>query len=170
MVDTRIKTFACTNYLLDTLKKYSIGDVTNLKLQKLIYFAFGIHATIYDEKLFQSDIEAWKLGPVVPIVYHSFKKYGLSPITDGLYVTDEANGETFLVGYDSLSEGEERSLSIACLSYGREKAWKLVDITHEKKSAWSKAYKDGVAGIVIEYEDVKEEFKGYTKELASFLK
>jgi uncharacterized phage-associated protein len=43
MDDTDLKAFASANYILDKLEKFEINDVTNLKLQKLLYFAYGIY-------------------------------------------------------------------------------------------------------------------------------
>ncbi len=46
------------------------GDViTQLKLQKLMYIAQGIHLALYDAPLFKEEIEAWQHGPVVRELY-----------------------------------------------------------------------------------------------------
>jgi uncharacterized phage-associated protein len=43
------------------------GDlISNLKLQKLVYYAQGFHLALYDELLFEETIEAWTHGPVIP--------------------------------------------------------------------------------------------------------
>ncbi len=58
------------------------GDLlTNLKLQKLLYFAQGWYLALYDEKLFKEDIQAWIHGPVVPTIYHHYREYKYAPIT-----------------------------------------------------------------------------------------
>ena len=41
------------------------NDLTNLKLQKILYFAQAEHLKKYNQKLFNQDIEAWQYGPVV---------------------------------------------------------------------------------------------------------
>ena len=43
--------------------------VTNLKLQKLLYYAQGWYLAFFDEPLFDERIEAWLHGPVVPPIY-----------------------------------------------------------------------------------------------------
>ena len=49
-----------------------IGDlISNLKLQKLVYYAQGFYLALHDEALFPEDIEAWTHGPVVPVLYHA---------------------------------------------------------------------------------------------------
>ncbi len=55
--------------------------LTNLKLQKILYFAQGWHLANFDrEPLFGDTIEAWKYGPAIASVYHKYKNYGRLPI------------------------------------------------------------------------------------------
>jgi uncharacterized phage-associated protein len=69
------------NYLVASFR--DAGDpLTNLKLQKLLYYAQGWYLAIHDEALFDERIEAWPRGPVVPPVYGSFKHRQWNPIVD----------------------------------------------------------------------------------------
>lgn len=53
------------------------GDLlTNLKLQKLLYYAQGWHLGYTGEALFPEDFEAWIHGPVCPPVYGAYKRFG----------------------------------------------------------------------------------------------
>ncbi|WP_415354634.1 Panacea domain-containing protein [Leptolyngbya sp. FACHB-1624] len=54
--------------------------VSNLKLQKLVYYAQAWHLALNGEPLFDEDFEAWVHGPVIPSLYHEFKRFGWSPI------------------------------------------------------------------------------------------
>ncbi len=54
--------------------------ISNLRLQKLLYYAQGFHLALYDELLFAEAVVAWMHGPVVPEVYHEFKRYGAERI------------------------------------------------------------------------------------------
>lgn len=57
------------------------GDsITNLKLQKLLYYLQGFWLAEYDTPLFDEPIEAWAYGPVVPSVYNLYKSYGKKAI------------------------------------------------------------------------------------------
>ncbi len=57
------------------------GDlITNLKLQKLLYYAQAWHLVNFDRRLFSDDIEAWDFGPVIADVYHHWKKHKSSAI------------------------------------------------------------------------------------------
>jgi uncharacterized phage-associated protein len=54
--------------------------ISNLKLQKVLYFLQAQYLVSTDEKLFEDEIEAWNFGPVVPAVYNQYAVYGNSPI------------------------------------------------------------------------------------------
>lgn len=51
-------------------------EISNLKLQKLLYYSQGYNLALKGNPLFDEPIEAWKYGPVVREVYHKFKIYG----------------------------------------------------------------------------------------------
>jgi uncharacterized phage-associated protein len=58
------------------------GDpVTNLKLQKLLYYVQGWHLALKGERAFGERLEAWVHGPVQPGVYQQYKQYRWNPIT-----------------------------------------------------------------------------------------
>ena len=64
-------------------KTRETGDIiTNLKLQKLLYYAQAWYLAFYDEPLFDEPIEAWVHGPAQPKVYRRFKKFEWRPITE----------------------------------------------------------------------------------------
>lgn len=54
-------------------KDYSIS---NLKLQKLLYFIQVYFLVKHGKECFGSTIEAWAFGPVVPEAYREFKRFG----------------------------------------------------------------------------------------------
>lgn len=57
------------------------GDaITNLKLQKLLYYAQAWHLVNFRKRLFSDDIVAWDFGPVIRPVYNRWKKYKSAPI------------------------------------------------------------------------------------------
>jgi uncharacterized phage-associated protein len=60
-------------------------SITNMKVQKLLYYAQGFYLAIFDQPLFNDRIEKWVHGPVVPSVYREFKRYGSDciPVPDG---------------------------------------------------------------------------------------
>ena len=54
--------------------------MSNMKLQKMLYYQQGFHLAVFGSPLFDEQIEAWMYGPVVPSVYNHFKKYGFQGI------------------------------------------------------------------------------------------
>ena len=68
----------CARYLADYILccAHERGlEVTNLKLQKLLYYCQAWHLAILDKPLFSERLEAWVHGPVVPPVFGAFKEH-----------------------------------------------------------------------------------------------
>jgi len=126
-------------YRISQIKDYflscsdeELGDLlSNLKLQKLCYYAAGIMNAVreLDEPpLFEERLEAWQHGPVVPKLYHELKSYGgqsIPPITE--------------FDYSVFSEHDRKVLDDVYAFYGQFSAWKLRDMTHEEEP-WKAAY------------------------------
>lgn len=56
------------------------NDLSNLKLQKLCYYAAGYFLAVFGKRLFREPVESWPQGPVVAAVYHAYKQNGDRPI------------------------------------------------------------------------------------------
>ena len=50
--------------------------LTNLKLQKLLYYQQGYHLAAFGTPLFEENVESWMYGPVVPVVYDTYAECG----------------------------------------------------------------------------------------------
>jgi uncharacterized phage-associated protein len=93
-----------SKYDAETIAKFFIWkahqqkrNISNKKLQKLLYYAQSWYLVNFNEKLFKEDIEAWIHGPVVVDIYHKYKKYGFSPITEKVESpTFDKETQTFL--------------------------------------------------------------------------
>ncbi len=73
------------------------SSITNLKLQKLLYYAQGWHLAFYNRPLFHDRIEAWVYGPVVPSVYHRYQKYSYKEINEDVeYPQFESSDNDYL--------------------------------------------------------------------------
>ena len=115
-----------SEYIL-SLSEPEVGDIiSNLKLQKLLYYCQGFHLAIYKKPLFEDRIEHWTYGPVVPNVYHEFKKYGDAHIPI-------PKGSDFSV----LSKDQKELIDDVYDDYGQFSAWKLRDMTHQEPP-WNK--------------------------------
>lgn len=82
--------------------------LTNLKLQKLLYYEQGFHLAVFDTPLFEDEIEAWMYGPVVPSVYEQYKAFQSTPLTipdrNSLITLSNEEEELFNQVYESLIE------------------------------------------------------------------
>jgi uncharacterized phage-associated protein len=54
--------------------------ISNLKLQKLVYYAQAWHLALHDAPLFDQDFQAWIHDPVIPSLYQDYKSFGWQPI------------------------------------------------------------------------------------------
>jgi uncharacterized phage-associated protein len=62
------------------LSEKDTAKLTQLKLQKILYYAQGWHLANYDKPLFEDPIEAWKYGPAIRSIYQEFKDSGNSTL------------------------------------------------------------------------------------------
>jgi uncharacterized phage-associated protein len=67
--------FDVANYFLVLVDREAGDTITQLKLQKLIYFAQGISLALLDRPLFNEEIEAWKQEAVVRVLQKIFDNF-----------------------------------------------------------------------------------------------
>lgn len=74
-------------------------SVSNLRLQKLLYFIQALFIRTRNEPCFLDRMEAWDFGPVIPAVYHEFKLFGSSniPVSFSKDRCDIAENDQFLI-------------------------------------------------------------------------
>jgi uncharacterized phage-associated protein len=51
------------------------AEMTNMKVQKLLYYAQSLHLALYNEPLFAEEIQAWRYGPVCPPAYKFYSEF-----------------------------------------------------------------------------------------------
>ncbi|MGM3308680.1 Panacea domain-containing protein [Anabaena sp. WFMT] len=51
------------------------AEMTNMKVQKLLYYSQSLHLAMYDEPLFEEEIQAWRYGPVCPPAYKLYSEF-----------------------------------------------------------------------------------------------
>jgi len=79
----KINALQVAEYFIDRANKAqeeSRHNITNKKLQKLVYYAQVWSLVLNDKKLFSEKIEAWVHGPAVPALYRKFKSFEANPI------------------------------------------------------------------------------------------
>lgn len=149
---SKYKAESIANYFIELASKQDESDLTNLKLQKLLYFAQGKFLAKNGIPLFSEDIEAWGYGPVVKDVYHKFKKCGSFPIT--VFDTDEA--EVLSANVKSFIESIWQELGL------KYSANYLVTLTHAQNTPWQKVYTPDKSSIVITEDALKDYFSKKT--------
>lgn len=80
--------YYCTDvawYLLKHGKLKNI-QISNQKLQKLVYIAHGYFLGWKDKPLILEPIGAWKYGPIINRIYHTFKSYSIKTIPVSLEI------------------------------------------------------------------------------------
>lgn len=129
--------------------------VTNIKLQKLIYYTYAWYAVEKGKPLFEENIEAWKYGPVIPSVYEAFSEYGAD------IIKKPASEKP-----PDLDRYTEILVEDIFKAYGGKSAIELVELTHSE-APWRDRYDPEEENIVIPFEEIK---KYYTSKKEFFEK
>jgi uncharacterized phage-associated protein len=125
------------------------AEVSNLKLQKLLYYAQGHYLGLTGSSLFEDEIQAWAHGPVVPNVYHRLKKYGRNPV-------DVADAVFDGFDWDDFRDIEDHLIRV-WNTYGQYDAWALRERTHRERP-WLEAIRPDARQIEIVPSALKEFF------------
>ena len=165
------------NYIIEysNEREYSIN---NLKLQKLLYFVNVSNLVTNNEPLFEEKMEKWKYGPVIPSVYHEFKKFGAFQISDKDIVREyfyfKFENDTFpstveILQYtkDKICDSAIKLINNVVDYFSQKDAFELVDITH-KQEPWKKDEKqimDGKQGIQYTEDEIISYFQNHPGEL-----
>ncbi len=94
--------------------------LSNLKLQKLLYYAQGLHLAMYQKALFEEEILAWQYGPVVPEVYREYKDH------QGAIPPPKRFSNKYL------KKEELELIQEVYKVFGQFSAFKLVEMTHNE--------------------------------------
>ncbi|MCL2226263.1 MAG: DUF4065 domain-containing protein [Oscillospiraceae bacterium] len=135
------------NFFIELANDDEYGDgMTNMRLNKLLYFAQGHYFARTGTPLFNDDFEAWEYGPVVSSIYQQFKNYGRKPIAD---IDADYSNETF-------NSDELEVLLDVAMKYGKYSTSELVNMTHRNDSPWAECSKS--ASQVITKKQIKDYF------------
>lgn len=126
---------AVANYILDACDLGGVCDVSNMKLQKLIYLAHRQHLGVFEAPLVKLGFEAWEHGPVSPIVYQCFKSCRSRAVDSRATMIDLESGRDVVVPH-RLTSDQEAVMDTTLAKYGRMTASTLRELTHSPGSAW----------------------------------
>jgi uncharacterized phage-associated protein len=129
-------------------------SITQLKLQKLCYYAQGFYLGCFSKQLFVERIEAWEKGPVVFELRRQLASKGKASISK--------NEKPF--GNPILNALDREHLERIWARFGGYSAGELVEMTH-KESPWMDAFNARLAHIEEEammtyFQSRREEING----------
>lgn len=61
------------NFIIDRAKQGRVHDLTNMKMQRLLFIIEAWHREIYGYSLIQDIFSMWPHGPVIPSLYYLIK-------------------------------------------------------------------------------------------------
>ncbi len=132
-------------YILKTSDK----ELSNLELQKTLYFTELDYIEKFDKHLIEDEFEAWRYGPVAREVYWEYRNYGANSI--------EKPQENIIL--EGLSQDELEVINNTIKECNRQTYWKLVEKSHKEGGAWQKSFQDGKKQI-IDKTLIKQEAQG----------
>lgn len=115
------------NWFIDT----SGYTKTNLQVQKMTYIAHGYMLAIHDVPLIRDRVEAWQHGPVIPKIYHEYKRWRSGVIGRIRYKPDP------------FTDIESELLMAVFTNYGKYCGYYLSQITHrdgDVSTPWAQCY------------------------------
>lgn len=145
----------------DYLLAHSHGNLTPIHVIKLAYFCHGYTLAMKDRPLIVDRVEAWKYGPVYPILYDYVKVFGDELVTRLPYCMTDIFGEgieerrSFLkhtLGDTDIPDG-------VLATFGELTGSELIEITHKAGSPWDRCYVEGRNNPIPD-QITKEYFKG----------
>jgi uncharacterized phage-associated protein len=109
--------------------------LTNMQLQKLVYFAHGWHLALSGKPLLTDAVKAWDFGPVIPPLYNRLKQYGNGVVTDFIKRRDPETGEIQVVEEEE-TEFVRKLLRRVWEVYGHMSGSQMSYLSHQPGTPW----------------------------------
>ncbi|MDI1495580.1 MAG: hypothetical protein K8823_888 [Cenarchaeum symbiont of Oopsacas minuta] len=150
---------AVADYMLSSGKGF-----TPIQILKLVYIAHGWSLGLRGTPLIRERIEAWKHGPVIPSLYHEFKKFGSGIINKLAYCNTETT-DTKIVDrrsfFDNVFSVDEKNIMDQVVNkYGYLTGNQLINLTHEKGTPWRNNFKKNNWFVEIPEDEIKSHYMG----------
>ncbi|MGL4362203.1 MAG: Panacea domain-containing protein [Cellulosilyticaceae bacterium] len=148
--NARYKALDISRYVINYYNNIDV-EISNLKLQKVLYFVQGNFYKKFKKPCFIEDMLAWRYGPVIPIVYAEFKQFGANNISkvENILEYDIEKKQYIVREYsENLIEDIDRKLINDVLELCKEYSpVALYQITHKQKP-WLESYKNGYNSVI----------------------
>ena len=138
---------AIANYFI-TRSKETNTPISNMHLQKMLFFAHAAYFKESKEPLFSDPVVAWQHGPVVVSVYHRLKQYKNGVVNDEIAVLKDDGGKnTFPCSLVIPTVRPKDKEIVDYLNYVWEQlstveTWRLRALSHAKGGAWYHTLKE----------------------------
>ncbi len=117
----------------------AVKDISNMKLQKLVFFAQLVSALTYaDQTLHCNNTHAWDYGPVVPRLYRILQKFGGNPLS---FSSPEVKAAFDQCATQPIDDAD--ALAILTAVWNKFKSWTAIQLsalTHRDDSPWAVVY------------------------------
>lgn len=141
------------NYFIELAQRDN-RPIKPLKLMKLVYIAHGFMLALVDRSFLNprfDHVEAWKYGPVIPSVYHSFKQYRNSPITEPTVIFTGENPDDGDAAIETPVLQDDYAKRVCLFVWNRYMGFSdndLVSVLHGAGTPWAHEYKEGANNII----------------------
>lgn len=129
---------AIANFVLDFCEDRN-REVTNLSLQKIVYFCHVWSLIELGRPLVKHKFEAWDYGPVLPYLYREFKRFDKNPVTTRATGIDTLDGRNRIIEY-KLDAATTNLLNRVADFYSRMRASDLVSLSHVVGGPWDQVW------------------------------
>jgi len=126
------------NFILDVCENNG-RKVSNLALQKIVYFCHVWSLIELGRPLVKHSFEAWEYGPVLPYLYREFKEFDRSPIVRRAIRLDPISGEKRIAVYD-FEDSMKDFLNGIIGFYSQMRPGDLVELSHVAGGPWHKVW------------------------------
>lgn len=143
----QIDATAVANYFIGLSQRDSVR-LDLLGLMKRVYLAHGFSLAIYDQSLLNArfdKVEAWRYGPVIPSIYHTFKHYGRTSINQPASVArwSEKKQELEFIIPELKDQQAQGVCDMVWKRYAGYSGADLVTLTHKNGTPWAICYIEG---------------------------
>lgn len=137
--------------------------LTNLRINKLLYFIQGWSLNKYKDGVIRNHFEAWTYGPVIKTVYDELKIFESKEVNKYIKYLNYQRNLWEEIPFDDISHDHTFLIDGVLQEYAHVKTDRLVDMSHVDGGAWDRVRKSLLGPNLISRipnELIREEFFG----------
>jgi uncharacterized phage-associated protein len=146
-----VNALSVANYLIDIANGNNPAfpekrEIRQFGLMKRVYLVHGFSLALFDKSALDprfDRVEAWKNGPVIPSVYHSFKHWRNEPITEKTMIADVNEGNMTFEQPILENSKIEKVTEIIWKRYLDVDDYHIIAMLHRSGTPWALCYEEG---------------------------